>query len=87
MEDLDRAEDASDEDTKYLDDVADRSELRDRYYGLLQELLDAEIGDVPLEHGVTNERDQEAGLLAVRPQRLLDLVRLRRGHLGEPVWI
>lgn len=28
----------SDEDTKYLDDEADRRELRDRYYGLLQEL-------------------------------------------------
>jgi len=28
----------SDEDTKYLDDDADRRELRDRYYGLLQEL-------------------------------------------------
>jgi len=28
----------SDEDTKYLDDRADRGELRDRYYGLLQEL-------------------------------------------------
>ena len=28
----------SDEDTKYLDDQADRRELRDRYYGLLQEL-------------------------------------------------
>jgi MFS family permease len=38
MEDLDRPEDVSDEDTKYLDDVADRGELRDRYYGLLQEL-------------------------------------------------
>jgi MFS family permease len=38
MEDLDRSEDVSDEDTKYLDDVEDRSELRDRYYGLLQEL-------------------------------------------------
>jgi MFS family permease len=29
---------ASDEDTRYLDDVADRGELRERYYGLLQEL-------------------------------------------------
>ena len=38
MEDLDRTDDPSDEDTKYLDDVADRPELRDRYYGLLQEL-------------------------------------------------
>ena len=38
MEDLDRQEDPSDEDTKYLDDVDDRAELRDRYYGLLQEL-------------------------------------------------
>jgi hypothetical protein len=38
MEDLDREEDPSDEDTKYLDDVDDRAELRDRYYGLLQEL-------------------------------------------------
>ena len=38
MEDLDRLEDVSDEDTKYLDDVVDRAELRDRYYGLLQEL-------------------------------------------------
>jgi MFS family permease len=28
----------SDEDTKYLDDNDDRRELRDRYYGLLQEL-------------------------------------------------
>lgn len=28
----------SDEDTKYLDDDADRRELRDRHYGLLQEL-------------------------------------------------
>jgi len=28
----------SDEDTRYLDDVADRQELRSRYYGLLQEL-------------------------------------------------
>lgn len=31
-------EDPSDEDTKYLDDDADRTVLRDRYYGLLQEL-------------------------------------------------
>ena len=42
MDDLDRhddqPDDPSDEDTKYLDDVADRAELRDRYYGLLQEL-------------------------------------------------
>jgi Family of unknown function (DUF6328) len=28
----------SDEDTEDLDDVADREELRQRYYGLLQEL-------------------------------------------------
>jgi hypothetical protein len=28
----------SDEDTKYLDDSLDRTELRQRYYGLLQEL-------------------------------------------------
>jgi MFS family permease len=28
----------SDEDTRFLDDSADRIELRDRYYGLLQEL-------------------------------------------------
>ena len=28
----------SDEDTRDLDDIADRKELRDRYYGLLQEL-------------------------------------------------
>jgi MFS family permease len=28
----------SDEDTQYLDDVTDRDELRDRHYGLLQEL-------------------------------------------------
>jgi MFS family permease len=28
----------SDEDTRYLDDIADRAELRNRYYGLLQEL-------------------------------------------------
>jgi len=36
-----RSEDAdgpSDEDTRYLDDDADREELRQRYYGLLQEL-------------------------------------------------
>ena len=39
MEDEDRADGhPSDEDTKYLDDRADRRELRDRYYGLLQEL-------------------------------------------------
>ncbi len=31
-------EDPSDEDTRYLDDNVDRAELRDRYYGLLQEL-------------------------------------------------
>jgi MFS family permease len=31
-------EDPSDEDTKFLDDEADRAVLRDRYYGLLQEL-------------------------------------------------
>ncbi len=38
MDDLDHTDDPSDEDTKYLDDVTDRPELRDRYYGLLQEL-------------------------------------------------
>ncbi len=38
MDELDQTEDPSDEDTKYLDDVDDRAELRDRYYGLLQEL-------------------------------------------------
>jgi MFS family permease len=38
MEDLDRPDGPSDEDTKYLDDTDDRAELRDRYYGLLQEL-------------------------------------------------
>jgi MFS family permease len=38
MDDLDREDDPSDEDTTYLDDVDDRAELRDRYYGLLQEL-------------------------------------------------
>src|SRR5215213_1124597 len=38
MGDPDDREEPSDEDTKYLDDVADRAELRDRYYGLLQEL-------------------------------------------------
>src|SRR3954454_21508202 len=38
MEDVPGGDDRPDEDTKYLDDVADRPELRDRYYGLLQEL-------------------------------------------------
>jgi len=31
-------DESSDEDTRYLDDDADRPELRQRYYGLLQEL-------------------------------------------------
>jgi MFS family permease len=31
-------DDPSDEDTRYLHDTVDRRELRDRYYGLLQEL-------------------------------------------------
>jgi len=38
MGDPDDREEPSDEDTTYLDDVTDRAELRDRYYGLLQEL-------------------------------------------------
>src|SRR3954463_3345737 len=38
MEDVPGGDDRPDEDTKYLDDVADRDELRERYYGLLQEL-------------------------------------------------
>lgn len=39
MADSERDEVApSDEDTRYLDDTADREELRERYYGLLQEL-------------------------------------------------
>lgn len=39
MDDDEQAEAVpSDEDTKYLDDHRDRRELRDRYYGLLQEL-------------------------------------------------
>jgi MFS family permease len=38
MDDVDPEKAPSDQDTKYLDDVADRAELRDRYYALLQEL-------------------------------------------------
>jgi MFS family permease len=38
VDDLDRPDGPSDRDTKYLDDIVDRPELRDRYYGLLQEL-------------------------------------------------
>ena len=38
MTDDERDEAPSDEDTRYLDDVADRDELRQRYYALLQEL-------------------------------------------------
>jgi hypothetical protein len=38
MNDEDRPVGASDEDSKDLDDILDREELRQRYYGLLQEL-------------------------------------------------
>ncbi len=38
MIDGDDAQIPSDEDTRYLDDVDDRQELRERHYGLLQEL-------------------------------------------------
>ena len=38
MSDHETEQTPSDEDTRYLDDAADRAELRDRYYGLLQEL-------------------------------------------------
>jgi hypothetical protein len=37
-EDRDEERPPSDEDTEYLDDSQDRIELRERYYGLLQEL-------------------------------------------------
>src|SRR3954447_14481120 len=37
MAHVDRQGVPSDKDTKHVDDVADRSQLRDRYYGLLRE--------------------------------------------------
>src|SRR5512132_466009 len=52
--------------------------------GLLQQLVEAQLGDAALKHRVTDERDDAGRLLALRLERLLDLLRLSGGYLREP---